>query len=138
MTFTPPHVPTLASVDAFRPVFMIVMGAFLLLTAWRMTRGTTGWTPRTLLAGAFLLALGYSVIMPLYQAGVLIPVSQIGVLPVDPATALAWHIVKVVSMNGGWLLFGLGLALHAGIFETVKSSAPVQAPHTSPRREPVA
>src|SRR5688500_12283737 len=118
MTFTPPHVPTLASVDAFRPVFMIVMRAFLLLTAWRVPRGTTGWTPRTLLTGASLRALGYSVIMPLYQAGVLIPRSQVGMLPIDPATALAWHIAKVVSMNGGWLLFGFGLALHAGIFET--------------------
>lgn len=134
----PPHVPTLASVDAFRPVFMIVMGAFLLLTAWRITRGTTGWTPRILLAGAFLLALGYSVIIPLYEAGVLIPLSQIGRVPGDPAVALFWHIARTVSMNGGWLLFGLGLALHAGIFETVKSSAPVPTPLPSPRREPVA
>jgi hypothetical protein len=137
MTFTPPHVPLLASVESFRPVFMIVMGAFLLLTAWRMTRGTTGWTPRTLLAGASMLALGYAVIMPLYQAGVLVPLSMVGRLPGDPTVALGWHIAKVVSMNGGWLLFGLGLALHAGLFETARSSAPVQAPHTSPRRESV-
>jgi hypothetical protein len=134
----PPSIPVLASVDAFRPVFMIVMGAFLLLTAWRMTRGTTGWAPRTLLTGAFLLALGYSVVMPLYQAGVLMPLSAVGFAPVDPATALAWHIVKVVSMNGGWLLFGLGLALHAGIFETEKSPAPVESPSTSPLHGPVA
>lgn len=134
----PPSIPVLASVDAFRPVFMIVMGAFLLLTAWRMTRGTTGWAPRTLLGGAFLLALGYSVVMPLYQAGVLVPLSMVGVTPVDPDTALAWHVVKVVSMNGGWLLLGLGLALHAGIFETAKSPAPVASPTTSPVHGPVA
>ena len=134
----PPSIPVLASVDAFRPVFMIVMGAFLLLTAWRMTRGTTGWAPRTLLGGAFLLALGYSVVMPLYQAGVLVPLSMVGVAPVDPDTALAWHVVKVVSMNGGWLLLGLGLALHAGIFETAKSPAPVASPSTSPVHGPVA
>jgi hypothetical protein len=136
MTFTP-HVPLLANAGAFRPVFMIVMGAFLLLTAWRMTRGTTGWTPRTLLAGASLLALGYSVVMPLYQAGVLIPLSLAGQLPVDPSVAMFWHIVKIVSMNGGWLLFGLGLALHAGIFETEKSPAPVEAPTTSRVHEPL-
>jgi hypothetical protein len=69
---------------------------------------------------------------------VLVPLSMVGVAPVDPDTALAWHIVKVVSMNGGWLLFGLGLALHAGIFETAKSPAPVESPSTSPVHGPVA
>lgn len=125
MTFAPPHVPVLASVEAFRPVFMIVMGAFLLLTAWRMTRGTSGWAPRTLMAGALLLTIGYSVLLPLYQAGVLLPLSLVGRLPGDATVAMAWHVVKVVSMNGGWLLFGLGLALHAGIFETEKSPATI-------------
>ena len=137
MTFTP-CVPLLASITAMRPVFMIVMGAFLLLTAWRMTRGTHGWTPRVLMSGATLLAIGYGVVMPLYQAGVLIPISQIGRVPVDPDMAILWHIVKTISMNGGWLLFGLGLALHAGIFETEKSLAPVESPSTSPFHEPVA
>jgi hypothetical protein len=135
---SPPFVPLLASTEAFRPVFMIVMGAFLLLTAWRMTRGTGGRAPRTLMAGAVLLALGYSVVMPLYQAGVLVPLSMVGILPVDPDLALAWHIVKVVSMNGGWLLFGLGLALHAGIFETAASPAPVESPSSSPIHGPLA
>lgn len=124
MAFAPPA-PVLASVDAFRPVFMIVMGAFLLLTAWRMTRGTSGWAPRTLMAGALLLTIGYSVLLPLYQAGVLLPLSLVGRLPGDATVAMAWHVVKVVSMNGGWLLFGLGLALHAGIFETEKSPATI-------------
>ena len=36
------------------------MGAFLLLTTWRMTRGTSGWAPRILISGALLLALGYA------------------------------------------------------------------------------
>ena len=124
MAFAPPA-PILASVEAFRPVFMIVMGAFLLLTAWRMTRGTSGWAPRTLMAGALLLTIGYSVLLPLYQAGVLLPLSLVGRLPGDATVAMAWHVVKVVSMNGGWLLFGLGLALHAGIFETEKSPATI-------------
>jgi len=134
----PPFVPLLASTEAFRPVFMIVMGAFLLLTAWRMTRGTRGWAPHTLMAGAVLLTLGYSVVMPLYQAGVLIPLSMVGIVPVDPDHALAWHVVKVVSMNGGWLLLGLGLALHAGIFESTTSPAPVESPSNRPLHEPLA
>ena len=131
MTF-PPDVLPIASISAMRPVFMIVMGAFLLLTTWRMTRGTTGWSPRVLIAGALLLAIGYAVVMPLYQAGILIPLSQIGVSSADAASALGWHVVKTVSMNGGWLVFGLGLAMHAGIFETEKSAAPVEAPSSSP------
>jgi hypothetical protein len=134
----PTSIPVLASVDAFRPVFTIVMGGFLLLTSWRMTRGTTGWAPRTLLAGAFLLALGYSILMPLYQAGVLMPLSTNSLTQVDPTATLVWHTVKVVSMSCGWLLFGLGLALHAGIFETAKSPAPVESPSTSPLHGPVA
>jgi hypothetical protein len=133
----PPHVPLLASAGAFRPVFLIVMGAFLLLTAWRMTRGTTGWTPRILLAGALLLAFGYSVVMPLYQAGVLLPLSLVGQLPGNPTTAMVWHVIKLVAMNGGWLLFGLGLALHAGIFETESSAPPVESPATSPTHGPL-
>lgn len=137
MTFTP-HVPLLAATPAMRPVFMIVMGAFLLLTVWRMTRGTTGWTPRVLMSGAILLAFGYAVVMPLYQAGVLLPVSRIGAMPGDPDTAIIWHAVKTFSMNAGWLFLGLGLAMHAGLFETTKSPAPVQAPRTSPVHEPVA
>ena len=124
MTFTP-CVPLIASITAMRPVFMIIMGAFLLLTAWRISRSSSGWTPRILLSGAILLALGYSIILPLYQAGVLVHISQIGRVSVDPSVALAWHVVKVVAMNGGWLLFGLGLALHAGVFETEKSPASI-------------
>ena len=135
----PPDVLPLASIGAMRPVFMVVMGAFLLLTAWRMTRGTSGWAPRILMAGALLLAIGYSVVMPLYQAGILVPLSQLGRVPGDAATALAWHVVKVVSMNGGWLTFGFGLAMHAGIFETEKSPAPVESPNSSsPLHGPVA
>lgn len=124
MALVPPA-PILATIDAFRPVFMIVMGAFLLLTAWRMTRGGSGWAPRILMAGAILLAIGYSVLLPLYQAGVLLPLSLVGRLPGDATVAMAWHVLKVASMNGGWLLFGLGLALHAGIFETEKSPSTI-------------
>ncbi|TAF24512.1 MAG: hypothetical protein EAZ71_10390 [Verrucomicrobia bacterium] len=116
------------------------MGAFLLLTAWRMTRGTKGWAPRSMMAGASMLTIGYSVVMPLYQAGVLTPLSMVGIAPVDPDWALVWHVVKMLSLNGGWLLFGLGLALHAGIFETATSPAPVAAPTpaSSPLHEPLA
>jgi hypothetical protein len=136
MTFAPP-VPLIAATPALRPVFLIVMGAFLLLTAWRMTRGTRGWTPRIILTGATLLAFGYAVVMPLYEAGIIVPLSKIGTMGTNPDAVILWQAVKMISMNAGWLLFGTGMALHAGLFETVRSTAPVQAPRTSPRTSPV-
>ncbi|BCX47354.1 hypothetical protein HAHE_12620 [Haloferula helveola] len=107
---------------------MIVMGFALLLVAWRLTRRTGGWPARTLMAGALLLALGYSVVLPLYQVKVLVPLNLIMFYPnADPAAALGWHLVRMLSMNGGWLLFGLGLLLHARIFETRRDTSPQPA-----------
>ncbi len=33
----------------------------------------------------------------------------------DSSTALGWHAVKLVVMNSGWLVFGVGLGLHSGL-----------------------
>lgn len=141
MTFAPP-VPLLAATPQLRPVFLIVMGAFLLLTAWRMTRGTRGWTPRVILTGASLLSFGYIIIMPLYEAGIILPLSKLGMVDANHNVILLWHTAKLLCMNAGWLTFGTGMAMHAGLFETARSHAPVQAPRTSPStstvHEPVA
>lgn len=137
MTFAPPVPLLAASTPQLRPVFLIVMGAFLLLTAWRMTRGTHGWTPRIILTGASLLSFGYAVIMPLYEAKIILPLSQIGTMGTNPDAIILWQAAKLICMNAGWLMFGLGMALHAGLFETAKSPAPVQVPRTSPRTSPV-
>ena len=99
---------------AMRPVFLILMGLCLLVVAWRLTRRARGWSGRFLMAGAILLALGYSLVLPLYEARVLVPVSLLPYFPdADAGVALGWHLLKVVSMNGGWLLFGVGLAIMA-------------------------
>ncbi len=107
----------LASIEAVRPVFMIVMGIFLLLIAWRLSKVTSGWSARLIVGGAFLLAFGYAVMMPLYDAGA---IEHYGPLKKhyhgSAATALAWYTLKLVLMNAGWLAFGLGLALHAKVF----------------------
>ena len=117
---------------------MIIMGVFLLLTVWRITRGTSGWAPRILMAGALLLAFGYAVVMPLYQGGIVMPVTPTGGALFEYTwVELGWYLVKMVSMNGGWLVLGLGVALHAGLFETEKSAAPVQVPSSSPSHEPI-
>jgi hypothetical protein len=86
------------------------------------------------MSGALLLALGYSVTLPLYQAKVLLPIDLLKFYPnADPGIAMGWHLVKLFSMNGGWLLFGLGLAIHARVFEP--AAAP-RALAVTPQAEP--
>ncbi len=113
-------VRTLGSIEATHPVFLIVMGTFILLVAWRLAKTSGGWTARMMVAGALLLAFGYAVLLPLSEAG---RIQGYSPLRRDypgsvAATALAWQAVKLVVMNTGWLIFGLGMAMHADIFKT--------------------
>ncbi len=124
-----------ASLEGVRPVFQIVTGVFLLVITWRLASAHVGWWMRTALAGAWLLAVGYGLIGPLFHAGVLPAFSP--ALPSDEVPrAMAWHIARTGTMNIGWLLFGLGLAGHAGLFRGVRgahrpvlSSPPPSSPH---------
>ena len=117
----------LASIDAMRPVFLMVVGLSLLLVAWRLTRRCSGWSARMLMGGALLLAFGYGLVLPLYAAEVIVPFRNLAFYPhADPAWTLGWHVSKLFAMNGGWLLFGMGLALYSGLFE----SAPARKPQT--------
>jgi len=116
---------SLATITAAKPVFMIVMGVFLLVIAWRLAKESEGWAARLMIAGALLLAFGYSVLMPLYEAGKIPSQGS----PVElAATAIAWNSVKLMAMNGGWLLFGIGLSLHAKVFRTLNTANPSPAP----------
>ena len=93
---------------------MIVMGVFLMVVAWRMARETEGWAGRFLVGGAFLLCVGYAILVPMYEAGKIekyFPGAHLH----NASTALGWHAVKLVVMNAGWLMFGLGLGLHSGL-----------------------
>ncbi len=123
----------LASLEAIRPVFMIVMGVFLMVIAWRLCQTTEGWTARLIVSGAFLLGFGYSLLLPLYDAGLIERYS-----PVSSATALGWHVVKLVVMNCGWLLFGLGLALHAQVFSISPPPRKLSPSPLTPPREFIA
>jgi hypothetical protein len=108
---------TLGSIEAVRPVFMIVMGLFMFLFAWRLAKVSDVWTSRLLIAGAMMLAFGYCIMLPLYEAGVLERYSPARVhYHGDGAIALGWHVTKMVVMNLGWLVLGLGFAMHAKIF----------------------
>lgn len=120
-----PNIP-LASIDAARPVFMIVMGVFLMVVVWRMAKEMEGWTARLMVGGAFLLCIGYAILMPMYEAGKIERYSP-GAHLHDAQTAVAWHAVKLVVMNAGWLVFGLGLSLHSGL---VRMPASLKFPKT--------
>jgi hypothetical protein len=123
------------SIEAIRPVFMIVMGVFLMIIAWRLCKLSEGWTARLMVAGSLLLGVGYALIIPLYEAGIITRYSASGGHLGSGAAALAWRVVTLAVMNGGWLLFGLGLAMHARIFSP--SSAPRKLAHlrVDPPRE---
>jgi hypothetical protein len=125
---------TLGSIEAIRPVFWMVMGVFIFLYAWRLARRSSGWTARFLVAGALLLAFGYSFVLPMYEAGVLERFAeQRRHYHGSAATALAWNVVKITVMNFGWLVFGTGIALHAGLIRL-----PVRKPQPVPAASPIA
>lgn len=108
--------PLLGSIEAVRPVFLMVMGVFLMVIAWRLSKTSDGWAARMIVAGALLLGFGYAVMMPLYDAGIIERYAPMRHYHGSAATALAWHSVKMISMNSGWLLFGLGVAMHSKLF----------------------
>ena len=119
------------SIEAARPVFLIVMAVFLLLFAWRLAKISDAWTSRLLMAGALMLALGYGVLLPLYEANILERYSPARLhYHGHAATVLGWHVIKVVVMNFGWLVLGIGFAMHAKILSSPspRRSRPVPLP----------
>lgn len=129
--FTPP-VLVLASIGAVRPVFLIVMGICLMIFVWRLASGANDWAARLMVAGSLLLGFGYAVMLPLYEAGIIERLGTSGPLE-NPATALAWHAVKLVVMNGGWFVLGTGIAMHAGV---LPSPAPRKVTSPQPQAVP--
>lgn len=124
---------TVGSIEAARPVFMIVMGVFMLLFAWRLTKVSDAWTSRLLMAGALMLAFGYCLLLPLYDAGLVERYSPMRLhYHGSAATALGWHVTKMVVMNLGWLVLGLGLAMHAKIFISASPRRSREIPLPSP------
>ena len=79
-----------------------------------------------------MLGFGYAVLMPLYEAGVIEPFSSRQHYHGAAATALGWHVVKLVVMNLGWLLFGIGIALHANILDSPAPRPRAVNPHDFP------
>lgn len=130
--------PPLGSIEAMRPVFMIVMGVFLVVIAWRICNCSQGWASRLILSGALLLGFGYAVMLPLYEAGSIERISPLGRYHHGGANAIAWHCVKLVTMNSGWLLLGLGLAMHSKAFSAAHQRRPITSPAPLKSHESVA
>lgn len=129
----------LGSIEAVRPVFLIVMGAFLMVIAWRLSKNSSGWAARMIIAGALLLSFGYAVVMPLYEAGLIESYAPTRThYRGEAATALAWQAVKLVAMNCGWLFFGIGVALHAKVLSTPAARRLANHPPTLTNHESVA
>ena len=112
-----PEPIALASVSATRPVFMIVMGISLVIFTFRLSAGATGWASRLMIAGGLLLGFGYAILMPSYEAGFIERLGNLDNMRNLPL-AVTGHTLKLLAMNGGWFLLGLGLAIHAKIFPT--------------------
>jgi len=125
---------TLGAVAATRPVFMIVMGISLMIFALRMSKtagGRAGWL---MVPGAMALCLGYAVLVPLYDAGLIPRISPGRDLAAFSASTIFCHVAKLVLMNAGWLAFGLGAAMHAGLLQrpaTRRAAAEPAIPHES-------
>ena len=107
-------------------MFLIVMGISLGVVAWRIALTTSAWNARLIVAGGLLLGFGYAVLLPMREVGFIAALAH-------PRAAVAetfgWHTVLLVVMNGGWLLFGTGMARHARI---LPSAAPVAKALTHP------
>ena len=132
------QLPPLGSIEAIRPVFWIVMGLFLMVIAWRLSRFTSAWTARFLLAGALLLGFGYSVMLPLYEAGYIERFSSGAHYHGSETTAMFWQAARILVMNGGWLMLGIGLALHAKVFSSPTPRIAVPLRSSTPALPPAA
>lgn len=123
----------LGSIDAVRPVFLIIMGLSLMIFTWRLAGAAADWPARLMVAGSLLLGFGYGLLLPMYEAGVIPRIG--GTLQSSGSSALGWQVVKLFVMNGGWLTFGIGIAMHAKILpypaarkEIVRAAPPETEP----------
>ncbi len=125
-----PHSPLLfASLDLSRAPLMMALGLALAVFTWRMAGRVRGGGRLPLLAGALLLGLGYSVLLPLQESGLLNRGHE-GHDHARVTDTAAWNMSRVAVMNLGWLLLGGGLALHV---RSARKSLPVSSPQsTSP------
>ncbi|MCF7675902.1 MAG: hypothetical protein K9N23_08480 [Akkermansiaceae bacterium] len=102
----------LASFDLSRAPLLVVLGLALVIGTWHLINRNPGGGHRLMMTGALLLGIGYVVLLPLQESGLLAAGGQ-GHGHESVIHSTAWQLVRLVVMNLGWLLLGGGLALHA-------------------------
>lgn len=104
----------LATIDAARPVFLIVMGIALVIFVFRLAGAARSWSSRLMITGSLMLGAGYAIVLPAYEGGLIESIHNPHTVNLE--AALAWHTLRLVLMNTGWLIFGIGVAMYAKVF----------------------
>lgn len=110
---------------------MIVMGISLVIFSLRLASGAKTWPARLMMTGSLMLGFGYAVVLPAYEGGLIESIHSPHTVNLE--AAIMWHVIRLVTMNAGWLIFGIGVAMHANILPQPaprKAAAKLQAsPH---------
>ena len=112
-------------------MFVLVMGVCLVTVAWRIAMTANAWSARLIVAGALLLGFGYAVLAPIRETGLMAAHAALVKVPAATVETFSWYTVEGVVMNSGWLLFGVGMALHARILRASGISRNTPAHHFS-------
>jgi hypothetical protein len=112
-----------ASLDLSRAPLMMALGLALMVFTWRLAGRVRGGSRPLLQTGAILLGIGYAVMMPLQDSGILRAGHEGHRHELVTDTA-AWRMSKVAVMNLGWLLLGCGLAMQLRAKPSSQSPTP--------------
>lgn len=102
----------LGNIEAIRPVSFILAGIILMMTVWRIHKHMASVTSLILITGAVILAINFCIILPAYEAKLIIRTPQLYTHP--NASVELIHMVETISnytLNVGWFILGLGMTL---------------------------
>lgn len=102
---------TLATLSAARPVALIIIGAFLLLTAWRIHQRQPSVAAKVLLLGSAFIAFNYCLLLPAYSAQWISAPEALVHNNKDPRYAYLLASIRDTGMNVGWFILGMGLVI---------------------------
>jgi len=98
------------------------MGISLVMVAWRIARTASVANGRFIVIGTLLLGLGYAVLLPIHESGLVAALKPHAHSHAATVETYGFHTVELAVMNGGWLLFGIGMARHARVFGSPPAS----------------
>jgi len=117
--------------EMIRPVFLLVMGVLLVVFAWRIAKSASACNARLIVVGGLMLGFGYAVLLPILETAEIMAHAAPARSHAVTAETYGWHTVVLVVMNGGWLLFGIGMALHAKIWRVPGTRGKTSLHHCS-------